>query len=77
MVRIARIGAGTGLVLLGLILLVLPGPGILTMAAGLAVLATEFEWARNLLDWMKARYRSYFTNEKDAPDEVRDVPVEP
>ncbi|HET8740085.1 MAG TPA: PGPGW domain-containing protein [Acidimicrobiia bacterium] len=77
MVRIARIGAGTGLVLLGLILLVLPGPGILTMAAGLAVLATEFEWARNLLDWMKARYRSYFTNEKDVPDEVRDVPVEP
>lgn len=77
MVRIARIGAGTGLVILGLMLLVLPGPGILTIAAGLTVLATEFVWARNLLDWVKDRYRSYFGNEEDVPDEVRDVPVEP
>jgi hypothetical protein len=36
MARIARIGAGIGLILLGLILLVLPGPGLLTIAGGLA-----------------------------------------
>jgi uncharacterized protein (TIGR02611 family) len=64
MVRIARIGAGTGLILLGLALLVLPGPGILTIAAGLALLSTEFAWAANILDWMKVKYRSYFAKEE-------------
>lgn len=63
MARIARIGSGIGLILLGLMLLVLPGPGILTIAAGLAVLSTEFTWAANILDWMKHKYRSYFTKE--------------
>lgn len=60
MVRIARIGAGLGLVILGLFLLVLPGPGILTIAGGLAILAIDFVWARRILDWMKERYRDYF-----------------
>lgn len=63
MVRLGRIGAGIGLVLLGLALLVLPGPGILTIAAGLAVLGREFAWAANTLDWMKRRFRSYFSGE--------------
>ncbi len=66
MARIARIGAGTGLVLLGIMLLVLPGPGIITIAAGLALLSTEFEWARRILDWVKDRYRSYFVKEAGA-----------
>jgi hypothetical protein len=29
---------------------VLPGPGFVLVAAGLAVLATQFEWARRPLD---------------------------
>ncbi len=33
----------------GLALLVLPGPGMLLVAAGLAVLATEFIWARRAM----------------------------
>ena len=41
---IALIG-GTVL-LLGVVLLVLPGPGLPVIAAGLAILATEFIWAR-------------------------------
>lgn len=61
MVRIARIGAGTGLVILGLFLLVLPGPGILTIAGGLAILAVDYAWARNLLDWMKKTFSKQFT----------------
>lgn len=71
MVRLARIGAGIALILLGMALLVLPGPGILTIAAGLAVLSSEFTWARRLLDWMKKRFRSYFAG--DAPTESPDV----
>ncbi len=44
---IALIG-GTVL-LVGAALLVLPGPGVLIMGAGLAILATEFLWARRAM----------------------------
>lgn len=44
---IALIG-GT-VVLIGVAMLVLPGPGTLVIAGGLAILATEFFWARRAL----------------------------
>jgi len=40
---------GGTILLLGIIMLVTPGPGIVTILAGLAVLATEFIWARHIL----------------------------
>lgn len=40
---------GVALLVLGVALMVLPGPGILIIVAGLAVLATEYVWARRLL----------------------------
>ena len=40
---------GGALLVLGLAMMVLPGPGILVIVAGLAVLATEYVWARRLL----------------------------
>ena len=47
------------LVLAGIAMLVLPGPGILAIAAGLALLALEFEAARDVRDrfagWVRAR----------------------
>ncbi|MGA9292822.1 MAG: PGPGW domain-containing protein [Ignavibacteriaceae bacterium] len=39
----------------GIILIVLPGPASLVIPAGLAILATEFVWARNLLDKIKSK----------------------
>jgi hypothetical protein len=44
---IALIG-GT-VVLTGVAMLVLPGPGVLVIAGGLAILATEFIWARRAM----------------------------
>lgn len=44
---------GTTLVVLGLIFLVLPGPGIPLIIAGLAILATEFAWAEIVLNRTK------------------------
>lgn len=41
------------LTLAGIGLLVLPGPGFLLVAAGLAVLATRFSWARKPLDYAR------------------------
>lgn len=34
---------------IGIALIVLPGPAILVIPAGLAILSIEFTWARNLL----------------------------
>lgn len=51
--RIAVLVVGLVLVLGGVAMLVLPGPGFLVIIAGLAVLATEFAWAERLLDQAK------------------------
>ena len=40
---------GSTVVLLGVVMLVLPGPGALVIAGGLAILATELIWARRAL----------------------------
>lgn len=48
--RIAVAVVGGALVVLGLAMLVLPGPGILVVALGFAVLATEFVWAHHVLE---------------------------
>ncbi|MDQ4097531.1 MAG: PGPGW domain-containing protein [Actinomycetota bacterium] len=48
--RIAVLLLGVVLVVAGLAMLVLPGPGLLVVIAGLVVLATEFAWAEHLLD---------------------------
>jgi len=53
MVRIAKIVAGFALLVAGAAMVFLPGPGWLTIAAGLAILAGEFLWARRALDRLK------------------------
>ena len=51
------IGIVGGFVLLaGIAMLVLPGPAFIVIPAGLAILATEFEWAERLKDRVKERY---------------------
>jgi len=47
--RVVALVVGGTLLLFGVALLFLPGPGLLGILAGLAVLATEFEWARRWL----------------------------
>jgi len=49
--------AGLVLVVGGAVLLFIPGPGILVIVAGLAVLATEYAWAERMLDRVKKRTR--------------------
>jgi uncharacterized protein (TIGR02611 family) len=47
--RIAVAILGTVLLVGGVAMLALPGPGLLVVFAGLAVLATEFAWANSAL----------------------------
>lgn len=51
--RIAIVAAGITVLLLGLAMIVLPGPAIVVIPAGLAILATEFVWARVVLNRLK------------------------
>lgn len=49
--------AGGALLLTGIALLVLPGPGFVLVAAGLAILATRFAWAERPLAYAKHKAR--------------------
>jgi tellurite resistance protein TerC len=52
--------AGGVVLTIGLVLLVLPGPAIVFIPLGLAILATEFRWARKWLStarqWLRGRF---------------------
>lgn len=49
---------GVTVALVGVVFLVTPGPGIAAILLGLAILATEFLWAKQLLQHVKTRTRA-------------------
>jgi uncharacterized protein (TIGR02611 family) len=51
--RWLKILFGFTLLVLGIVMILTPGPGWLTIMLALGVLAAEFLWARRLLDRMK------------------------
>lgn len=46
---------GISVVIVGIAMIVLPGPATVVIPAGLAILATEFVWARRWLNYLKQR----------------------
>lgn len=57
--RVGVAVVGAAVVLLGLALIPLPGPGWLVVFAGLAILATEFVWAERLLRFARRKVRGW------------------
>ena len=55
--KILRIVGGFMLIALGTVMLVTPGPGWLSIAAGVALLAKDYEWARRALDRLRENGR--------------------
>jgi hypothetical protein len=53
--RWGRLAVGWTLLVLGLAALVLPGPGLLMIAAGMAILSQQYLWARRRLAPVRAR----------------------
>ncbi|MGA8220785.1 MAG: PGPGW domain-containing protein [Candidatus Acidiferrales bacterium] len=51
--RFLKILFGFTVVALGVVMILTPGPGWLTILLGLGILAAEFVWARRLLDRLK------------------------
>jgi uncharacterized protein (TIGR02611 family) len=48
---------GFTILAIGVLLLVLPGPAFIVIPVGLGVLATEFAWARNMLEKVKRKIK--------------------
>jgi Putative transmembrane protein (PGPGW) len=48
---------GGTVLLIGVALIVLPGPAFIVIPIGLAILATEFAWARSMVNRAKAMVR--------------------
>lgn len=68
MARIGRMSAGFGLIIAGGFMLVLPGPGIITIVGGLALLSKDVAWAGRLADNVRGRFDSVFNRESTAPE---------
>lgn len=69
--RRAGVALAGGLVLLlGLLLIPLPGPGLLVAPLGLAILALEFAWARRWLDTARERVGAAWRGPQHARDSV-------
>lgn len=56
--RVAVFVAGVVVLLAGFAMLVLPGPGLVVIILGLAILATEFAWAERALDTTKKKAKA-------------------
>ncbi len=63
-VVIAVIGGTVALI--GVAMIVLPGPAVIVIPLGLAILGTEFAWAKRLLKRLKQQAASMFPG-KQAP----------
>lgn len=57
--RTGAAALGVAIIVMGVVLLPLPGPGWLIIFAGLGVLATEFEWAARLLRYARAKLATW------------------
>ena len=83
--RIAVTIVGFLVILAGIVLLVLPGPGWALIFLGLAILATEYVWARRMLDKAKEKFgqakdavlRKNRKGPTDGPNTGNDAPVDP
>jgi tellurite resistance protein TerC len=53
--RLILVVVGFTVLIVGVAMIVLPGPAFIVIPIGLAILATEFIWARKLLDTVKDR----------------------
>lgn len=77
--KIVVTALGVLIVVIGLILVPLPGPGWLIVFIGLTVLGSEYHWARRVLGWLRRvlarfweRWRAWRANRAAAKQERRE-----
>lgn len=73
MARLARISLGFALVVAGVFMLVLPGPGIITIVGGLALLARDIAWAGRLAEWVKRKFGRFAGEDPELLSRARET----
>lgn len=68
--RVVVLIVGLTVVAIGVAMIVLPGPAVVVIPIGLAILATEFAWARRLLNNLKERGRDLIGKRKRSDSDV-------
>ena len=59
---------GFTVILIGIIMIATPGPAIVVIPLGLAILATEFLWAKRLLQKVKDKIKREKKDTTNTPD---------
>lgn len=70
--RIAIAAAGFTVLLIGVAMIVLPGPAFIVIPAGLAILALEFAWAKRLLAEAREKGASFLRARKQRSGSLSD-----
>ena len=65
---------GIAIIVAGIAMLVLPGPGWAAIFLGFAVLATEFAAAEKVRDWMVGHFKRWLNKAKRAWKKLRNKP---
>ncbi len=68
--KLVRTILGFSVLLLGVLMIVLPGPAVVVIPIGLAILASEYAWARRYLNKFKEggeKLGSIFFRKKEPP----------
>jgi hypothetical protein len=69
--RVVRIAVGVVLVLAGVAMLVLPGPGLLSIAGGVALILSQWPWGRRFLASLRVRLRERYGSHRVRRVEAR------
>ena len=65
--RVAVFVLGISVLAVGIVMIVAPGPAVVVIPLGLAILATEFLWARRVLELLKQRLAVAHSAATEAP----------
>lgn len=61
---------GFPLLIVGIILIPLPGPGLVVCFIALLILSMEFEWTRKYLDKIKVEFRKIMDKSKERQEKI-------
>lgn len=63
---------GIPVIIVGIILLPLPGPGWVVILAGLYIISREFAWAKKYIDYIEAKLRLIARKVKEKHKELQE-----
>lgn len=69
--RLVIIVIGFTVLIIGIAMIALPGPAVVVIPIGLGILATEFIWARRLLNLLKERLNRFRNGKEGTNGEVK------